>query len=306
MAPGPLITIGITAYNEGAWLQECWESVVAQNSQQWQSVMVLDGGADKKTKRIFKNISHAKLKKIELTENSGPYPARTEAIKNAETPWYFHVDADDRLPVDAVEKLSELIANNPGAEYIAGDCLMFGIGQDRVIPSEVFDYTDQDAELVLLGTSPIRVSLFRKVGGFEPALYRGGADFDFWVGVAELEVEGARVEEVIYERRNRKTGNVGTSWALRKDKVADIILKRHPKYFSAGQRKRRYLRKNYYMMARTCRAAKRYALAAGYAEKALEYGCDFKTVATIIREKNLPRWRIYIRFMLQGMKSLFK
>ena len=43
------ITIGITAYKEGVLLEEAWKSVVDQTNSQWQAVMVLDGGADKKT-----------------------------------------------------------------------------------------------------------------------------------------------------------------------------------------------------------------------------------------------------------------
>ena len=59
-----LITIGITAYNEGPYLQEAWNSIVNQTDGRWDVVMILDGGADHKTKKIFDGIFHPSLKKI--------------------------------------------------------------------------------------------------------------------------------------------------------------------------------------------------------------------------------------------------
>ena len=49
------ITIGITAYNEGEYLLEAWNSVLKQTDHSWKAIMVLDGGADVRTQRIFNN-----------------------------------------------------------------------------------------------------------------------------------------------------------------------------------------------------------------------------------------------------------
>ena len=58
-----LITIGITCFREGEWLRECWESVLTQTDDRWQAVIVMDGGADDKTKEVFESLEHPKLKK---------------------------------------------------------------------------------------------------------------------------------------------------------------------------------------------------------------------------------------------------
>ena len=52
-----LITIGITAYNEGEYLLQAWNSVISQSNNQWQAIMVLDGGADEQTRQIYESIS---------------------------------------------------------------------------------------------------------------------------------------------------------------------------------------------------------------------------------------------------------
>ena len=48
-----LITIGICCFREGEWLRECWESVLAQDDDRWEAVLVMDGGADEKTSNIL-------------------------------------------------------------------------------------------------------------------------------------------------------------------------------------------------------------------------------------------------------------
>ena len=75
-----LITIGITAFNEKDFLLDAWNSVVNQTDNRWEAIMILDGGAEGKTQRIFDSISHSSLKKIKLEKNNGPYFTRTLAI----------------------------------------------------------------------------------------------------------------------------------------------------------------------------------------------------------------------------------
>ena len=40
------ITIGITAYKCNKYLNKAIDSVIAQSSNQWEGVLILDGGAD--------------------------------------------------------------------------------------------------------------------------------------------------------------------------------------------------------------------------------------------------------------------
>ena len=91
----PIITIGITVYNEGELLSEAWNSVLNQLSDEWEAVIVLDGGGCRKTRKVFDSIQHTNLTKYAYSENQGTYTCRTKAIELTETEWYFHLDADD-------------------------------------------------------------------------------------------------------------------------------------------------------------------------------------------------------------------
>ena len=178
-----LITIGITAFNEKGFLLEAWNSVLNQTDNNWEAVMILDGGAGRETQNIFDNISHNSLRKIKLDKNRGPYFTRTLAIENTKTDWYFHLDADDCLPKHSIDKISQTVLKYPRLEYIRGKSLYFDDNLFYLRENKNFDEEKLLYTLPLTGTSPITINLFNKVGGYCKGLYNGGADWDFWIRV---------------------------------------------------------------------------------------------------------------------------
>ena len=101
----PLITFGITAFKEGNLLKEAIDSVINQKNELWECILVLDGGADNITSKIFNDFNHHKFKKYKFLDNQGPYRTRTKAIELASTEWYAHLDGDDLLHPNAVKNI---------------------------------------------------------------------------------------------------------------------------------------------------------------------------------------------------------
>ena len=273
----PLVTIGITCYREGNWLKECWDSVCAQSDNRWEAILIIDYGADQKTRAIFNRLEHPQLRKIMLDRQSGPYAARTLAIKNATTEWYIHLDADDTLPANAVALIVDTFQKFEYIDFVFGDCLHFGEGKDELKRFYDFDKDNLTDGMTITATSPIRISLYKKIGGYIYELRHGGADWGFWVGVAELDVKGAYAGGVIYNRRRRK-GSVGSGWSLKRDQVAQTIIEHHPIYFSDQERRQRCLGKACEMVARNYRVLGNRIKAANYAERAIAYGTTVPTV----------------------------
>ena len=58
------ITIGITCYNEGDWLLECWNSVLSQADERWEAVLIMDGTTHERTQQIFSQLEHPRLVSI--------------------------------------------------------------------------------------------------------------------------------------------------------------------------------------------------------------------------------------------------
>ena len=289
-----LITIGITAYNEGDYLLEAWNSVIQQIDNRWDAVMVLDGGADEKTLKYFDDISHPALRKIRLIDNHGPYYTRTLAINNAETDWYCHLDADDRFPTSAIKVLNTTIDQESDLDFIRGKSLYFNSNTFYVRDNRELDLNKLAYTLPITGTSPIKVKLFNCIGGYNKDLYEGGADWDFWIGVVEAESKGKYIDEIIYERRIREN-SIGDNWVHRRHDVADILIKRHSKYFSNPDKKNACLSKSYELAARENRRIGERIQAGLLANKAIKYGNKNPNLNAIIDESEMPLWRYKLR-----------
>ncbi|MEM6797720.1 MAG: glycosyltransferase, partial [Acidobacteriota bacterium] len=185
----PRITIGLTAYREGADdLAACFASVLAQSDPRWECVAVLDGGADASTSRAFEALEHPRLRTLRQAANEGPYAGRHRAQRESTTGWYAHLDADDRLPAGAVARVLEALDRHAREGEGEAD---FVYGDYRVLPPEggaeaaatlrragEIDpdaLTDGPGATDLIPTSPIRLGLIDRLGGYAPELRRGGA-----------------------------------------------------------------------------------------------------------------------------------
>ena len=110
----PLLSIVVPAYNVQNYLQECLDSVVRQNNNEIEIVLVNDGSTDR-TDDICKSYSR-KYKNIHYfsKENGGLSSARNYGIDHAEGLYVSFLDADDFLPDGCIEKIIRYIE---GANY---------------------------------------------------------------------------------------------------------------------------------------------------------------------------------------------
>ena len=287
------ITIGITAFNEGRLLSEAWESVLNQSTNNWKAVLILDGGADNKTKKIFENINHFNLTKFSFCNNEGAYVCRTKAIEMSNTNWYFHLDADDRLPSNSIQLVIKNIQNNSGAEFIAGASKHFSMAPDQIV------YPTSDPELLAITPlffpqAPIKKELFNKIGGFHIPDYFFHADWDFWLSVYEKKIVGHSTNDIIYERRRR---NNSLTWQNlhNLEKCLELIISRHTLFFNVNDRKQKARYDLYEKLARHYKSLGQRYKAAENATKALNYGGEEIIFKAIFQEHKMSYFRYLLR-----------
>ena len=285
------ITIGITAYKDSDYLEMAINSVLNQTSSDWNGTLVLDGGSDQKTKKIFDDFEHPKFQKYELLENKGPYGARAKAIELSDTEWYYQLDGDDSLPSNAISDILSAIDNNPGADYVYGDCLHFN-SKKSFIKKPSDNIENLCYSLQFNGQSPIKVRFFEKIGGFAPELYNN-ADWDFWISAYEIGAVGEKINKIIYHRRLRD-GNVGSIYFENKPDNLEKVIIRHPKFFNVKRKKIARYKVNE-LLARHFRSDGNREKAYIYAKKTEEYGILTPTLNEIIKEYNMPLPRYILR-----------
>ena len=291
------ITIGITAYKDSDYLEMAINSVLNQTSSNWNGVLVLDGGSDQKTKKIFDEFKHPKFQKYELLENKGPYGTRAKAIELSGTEWYYQLDGDDILPSNAICDVISAIENNLGVDYVYGDCLHFDCKKSFIKkPSD--DIEKLCYSLQINGVSPIKVRLFEKIGGFAPELYNN-ADWDFWISAYEIGAVGVKINKIIYHRRLRH-GNVGSIYFEDKPDNLEKIIIRHPQFFNVKRKTNARYKVNE-LLARHFRSNGNREKAYTYAKKTEEYGILTATLLEIIREYKMNWLRFLVRKIARRM-----
>jgi glycosyltransferase involved in cell wall biosynthesis len=268
--------------------------VLAQIDKRWDAVIILDGGADRITRAIFEGIEHPRLKKFALKKNAGPYLCRTLAILNASTDWYAHLDGDDMLPEGAVGLILETIEKNPQAKIVFGDSLNFGIGEEEIQRFDSFNPESLVYGMYIQGIAPLKKEIFFSIGGYAPDLLYGGADWDFWISVAERKIKICKANGITYLRRRRQ-GSVSGNRRFGVDQVARIITNRHPDFFSKGNRKDQCLGKAYATLARNYRAVGRRKLAAENAEKSVRLGYNLASYQEFVKESVMDPIRYFMR-----------
>ncbi len=288
----PLITIGITCFSEGDWLLECWESVLEQTDERWTAALVMDGNTEQRTKEIFDMLSHPKLLKFAFAENVGPYRARNKAFEITETPYHFYLDADDQLAPDAVATVLEAFQRFPEAAYVYGDLELFGARNGLWRAPISFTADDLLLDVRPPGPCAYSKSLWERLGGFAEELADGMADYDFFFGAYEKGAKGVHCGKAIYKSRIGHAGRVSQSYRHRYHEKCEIIIRRHPQFFSDPDRRLRLMARGYAVSADTCFHKGLYRQSREYALQAMTYGNI--TVGGIIKNWRyfIPAWSI--------------
>ena len=294
MNKNPIITIGITAFNDWKYLMKAIESVIQQTSNNWKGVLILDGECDKKTKKIFDNFYHSHFKKYSFTENQGPPKTREKAIELCETEWYYHLDGDDLLPVNSIKLIIKAINDNPNADFVYGNCEHFS--RSKSMTREPIEDTEYLSYGPLFNTqSPIKKNLFYRLNGFDKNKNLiMNFDWDFWITVFENKIKGIRIDSTIYKRRNRKN-NIGNRKIHLGPKSVDYIVKKHPLYFNTTNRINIAKFNVYEKLARYYKAQGNRNLAYEWAKKAVELGDSHEGLENIFTEKNMSIARYKLR-----------
>jgi glycosyltransferase involved in cell wall biosynthesis len=240
-----LITIGICCFNENDWLMDCWRSVLAQTDDRWVAVLVMDGGASERTREIFEEIDHPKLRKYAIPTNAGHGQSRNKAFELTQTPYHFYLDGDDQLMPNSVALVLNAFERHPDAAFVYGNCQCFGSTDDIWTYPTVVTAQDMVEGQPTPGPCAYKVQTWKQLGGLAKELARGNSDYDFHIGAFEAGLHGYHCGQIFYRYRVGHAGKVSQSYGLRYHETHELMVSRHPRFFSERQRRNRFLALGY-------------------------------------------------------------
>lgn len=216
------ISVVITCYREGELILEAVESIRRQTRTPREIILVNDASLDEATNRICRQLESASdIRVMWQTTNGGPSVARNAGFAEAHGDILVPLDADDLLPETALAEICSGFERLPTAGFVYGAY----IRQDqREEPGRLVETTDDiclghqlaakpwslSTNWKLLGTTPLRKSIWAAVGGYDPDF---GADdlhdVEFWIRVLASGCDYVAVDKPIYVWRKYLGTNSG-------------------------------------------------------------------------------------------------
>lgn len=223
----PLFSIFVPIYNAEKYLEECLESVVAQNFASWELILVDDGSTDSSG-----DICDAYAKKdvrirVVHKENGGEFSSRYAAMQVAAGIYATGLDADDKYAPDYLERISKEIHEG---DY---DCVKWSftffeerIGIDKLPENAIGKYKDTEYLEFIVKTTlhsfcsqAIKLDLLKKVDYSSVPKVRMSEDY-IMVIPALCYVKSAKVIDY-YGYMYRVHGN-STSNSVNFQKIYDL------------------------------------------------------------------------------------
>ena len=177
-----LVTVYITNYNYGDYIEVAIQSVLNQTLQDFELIIIDDGSTDNSKEIIEQYKDHAQVK-IVYQKNKGLNVTNNIALRASSGKYIVRLDADDFLKEDALEKLSSKLEADDELGLVFPNYYMVD-ADGKVISEEVRHDFDKEVQLFDQAAhgacTMIRSDFLRAVGGYNES-YNCQDGYELWI-----------------------------------------------------------------------------------------------------------------------------
>lgn len=230
MPDSPRVSVIVPCFNQGQYLDEAVESVLAQTYQDFEILVVDDGSTDPDTARLLAEYERPKTR-VFRTPNQGLARARNFLLERARGDYLCALDADDALEPTFLEKTVDVLDRHPGFTFVSCWLTMFGT-ESHLWCQDRCDLATLLAECTVLTAAPVRRRAVLDVGGYDEKMpHAGYEDWDLWITLTERGHEGTIVPEpLVRYRRHPGSMTAHTDGAMHMALVEYLIDKHRTSY----------------------------------------------------------------------------
>ena len=118
-----MVSIIMAAYNAEKYINVAIESVLNQEYENWELLIVNDGSQDK-TEQLVKAYDDSRIKYYKQ-ENKGVSAARNVGLSKMSGDYFCFLDSDDYLPPQSLKIRYQCFMENPEFDYLDGEIIIF-------------------------------------------------------------------------------------------------------------------------------------------------------------------------------------
>jgi len=226
----PQISIIIPCYNQGRYVDEAVNSVLAQTYQDFEIIIVNDGSTDEETNSLLQSYEQPKTRVL-TTTNQGLAAARNNGIKEAVGEYILPLDADDCIRATYLEQAVQLLETKEELGIVYCRAELFGAVETEWMLSP-YSLKEMLLDNVIFCTALFRRCDWVTVGGYDPGMIYGWEDYDFWLSLIELGRKVYQIPEILFSYRVASDSMVRSKERWQKIEMFKRIFKRHEKLFA--------------------------------------------------------------------------
>jgi glycosyltransferase involved in cell wall biosynthesis len=201
-AEPPAISVVIPCYNQGQFLDEAVDSVLAQTRGDFEIIVVNDGSSDPVTVELLERYDRPRTRVL-TTPNRGLAAARNLGIREAKGRYLCALDADDVLLPTAFERAAGLLDGSPELAFASFWLENFGEIESLWQPTSC-DLPTLLGECTVSTSALVRKTALEAVGTYDEGMpLQGYEDWDLWITLVERGHAGAIIPEVLFRYRRR-------------------------------------------------------------------------------------------------------
>lgn len=224
----PLVSVIIPCYNQGRYLTESVDSVLASTYDNIEIIIIDDGSSQ--DKELLSSFCAPKTKVIHQ-ENQGLASARNNGIQEAQGKYILPLDADDKIYPTYIQKAVDVLENNEKIAIVYCKAEFFGnkTGEWKIAQYKFPDILWTNS---IFCTALFRKSDWQKSGGYKKEM-SGFEDWEFWLSLIEQGAQVYRIPEILFSyRQSDDTMSERLSKNNQKSALIKQLVKFHPQLYA--------------------------------------------------------------------------
>jgi glycosyltransferase involved in cell wall biosynthesis len=226
----PTVSVIIPCYNQGHYVDEAVDSVLAQTYPNFEIVVVDDGSTDESTIRILDNYHRPKTKLIR-TENQGLASARNNGIAACTGKYVLPLDADDKIHSTYLQKAVDILEKNADVGIVYCKAELFGEASGPWTLRE-YQFPNMLHENVIFCSAVFRRSDWAEVNGYKQNMIYGWEDFDFWLSLIEMGRQVVCIPETLFLYRKQADSMITSMTREKAIYSYTQLFNNHPKLYA--------------------------------------------------------------------------
>lgn len=207
-ATAPRVSVIITCYNLGRYLDESIESVLNQTLPAVELIVVDDGSTEQGTRLAVDAATQRGIHVIRQN-NQGVGAARNRGIQEARGAYICCLDADDRLRPQFLEKAAAILDKHPEIAIVSSYVQTFEGAHEIAQPSQC-RLPEMLFKNPIVASALFRRDAWQKAGGY--AKLGVIEDWDLWISILEQGYRIHVIPEILFDYRIRPDSRRATTW----------------------------------------------------------------------------------------------